>query len=132
MDITTRVRNSCLFVYCIFFYSCVSNAGPIVKFQHNELQIGSVKAGQRKTVTTLIENVGREPLIIYSVTAGCQCTDVKISQDTIAASEKAVLSITYVSDTTQKNNEIIDVAVVVRNNTKEKFNEFHLTGAISR
>lgn len=128
----TFSKSTQILLVLVFFlgiiYSCSS--GPKIEFANNELQIGEVKAGTSKKVTTKLKNTGRDTLIIQNVSAGCHCTKVDIDKNKVPPGEESDLALTYFANENMSSNEEIKIAVIVRSNTIKKFDEFYINGII--
>ena len=117
----------------VFFLICCAptiGAGPEIKISAKELEIGYIEAGTSKEINISVKNVGRDTLIIKSVSAGCQCTDISIGSNRLGSGERSQLKLTYFASAELKNDDQINVVIVVRSNTKNEFDEFYLNGII--
>lgn len=124
-----EISKSILFIITSFFFiSCDSN--PQIKFLSKDLDIGELRAGESKKVNTQIKNIGQDTLIIESVSAGCHCTDVSVSNKKLPPGGEADLKLTYYASDNMRPNDIVRVGVVIRSNTKNQFDEFYINGKI--
>ena len=56
---------------------------PVINFKENNIDIGKVSQGEKKTIIFEFENSGNADLLIDLVTA-CKCTDISWPQESIA------------------------------------------------
>ncbi len=63
---------------------------PIISFKENNIDIGQIDQGEKKTVTFEFENTGNATLSIDLVTA-CKCTDITWPQEPIAPGERGTI-----------------------------------------
>ncbi|WP_343319990.1 DUF1573 domain-containing protein [Sphingobacterium multivorum] len=106
--------------------SCKSNAD--IKFLAEDLQIGNIKIGESKEIITQLTNIGNDTLLIENVSAGCHCTNVIINRKKVSPGEKADINLTLKAGKDMKDNDKINVPIVIRSNTKNKFDEFYISG----
>lgn len=119
---------TCYIIISYFFISCESNSE--IKFLPENLNIGEIKAGENKNIIAQLQNVGRDTLLIEHVSAGCHCTEVDINLKKVPPGGVTDLNFTYYADSEMKSNEQINVAIVVRSNTKNRLDEFYITGRV--
>lgn len=118
-----------VFIFTTFvFTSCKPKAE--IQFLSKEIQIGNIKAGETKQIVTEIKNIGSDTLIIDNISAGCNCTKVNLDLKKIPPGEKTNVNFTYHASIILKPKDPINVAIVVRSNTENKFDELYLKGTI--
>lgn len=70
-----------------------------VEFDHTVHDFGDVYVSKGPVNCTFrLKNISDSPVIIYSVTTSCGCTDVKWTRDEIAAGKEGIISATYSND----------------------------------
>ncbi|MFD2595587.1 DUF1573 domain-containing protein [Sphingobacterium griseoflavum] len=118
----------------IIFLACIisCDSKPDIRFSSEQLEIGTVEAGTGKKVNTVLKNIGGDTLFIKEVSAGCQCTDVKISSNRVAPGAQAKLQLTYFANNDLPDSSPINVAVVIRSNARKEFHEFYLKGVVKK
>src|SRR3989338_5264034 len=80
------------------FKRSVPNAGglqPVITVTPLEYDFGTINYGQTVEQVFTILNNGQKELKVSSVSTSCGCTKATISDQTIAAGEKADLQVTY-------------------------------------
>ena len=73
----------------------VNPNAPVAKWDKMVNDFGDIAQGIPKEAVFTLTNTGKEPLIINSAKASCGCTNLKYSQDPIAAGKSATVSATY-------------------------------------
>lgn len=53
----------------------VSNA--TIEIMKELFDLGTIQQGKSATVTTIIHNIGEEPLIVHNIETSCDCTTVE-------------------------------------------------------
>ncbi|MDO9040575.1 MAG: DUF1573 domain-containing protein [Bacteroidota bacterium] len=74
-----------------------TNETGVAKFAFSEEMhnFGSLKAGEVVSFTFVFKNEGTKTLIITEVDSGCGCTEVKISNKTIAPGQEEKIEVIY-------------------------------------
>lgn len=116
----------------IFLVICCS---PKIKsseilITNEDLEIGYIEAGNITEINLVLNNGGQDSLIIKSITAGCNCTDITLSSYRLGPGESANMKLSIMGSSILKNGDLIDIPLVVRSNTKKEFDEFYLKGMI--
>ena len=74
-----------------------AQTGPGIAFEIEEHNFGTVEMGTVVRYTFIYRNTGNQPLIASKAKAGCGCTKVEFTADTLAPGESG--GVTYVFDT---------------------------------
>lgn len=74
-----------------------TNETGVAKFAFSEEMhnFGALKAGEVVSFTFVFKNEGTKTLIITEVDSGCGCTEVKISNKTIAPGQEGQIEVIY-------------------------------------
>lgn len=94
------------------------------------LQIGTVKAGEHKKFKAYLHNIGKDTLIIESISAGCNCTEISLNTKKIPPKTKSDVTFTYYIREDVMSKDKIKVPVIVRSNSDREFKEFYIEGDV--
>lgn len=68
---------------------------PVVKVDSNEYDLGSMYAGEKKSVSFVIKNEGRLPLIIRKIQTTCGCTVATPDKKVINSGQSTSIEVTF-------------------------------------
>jgi hypothetical protein len=100
---------------------------PIIKLEADTFNFGTVKQGTRIEHDFKFTNTGKSPLIIYSHSTGCSCTDIYYPKEPIAPGKSGVLH--FIFDTDGKMGAQVKRGVIESNNKYETI-ELYLKGNV--
>ena len=72
-----------------------SNSVAKIDFLNDFYDFGTIKHGEVLSYSFTFENTGTAPLIVFSVVAGCGCTQTKVSSDLLKPNEKATVEVVF-------------------------------------
>ena len=105
----------------IFSFASISaqHAGLHLTFEKENLQLGEVKKGEKRTFQYTFTNTGTETVEI-SIVSGCDCTTLDWTRGEIKTGEKGIIDVIF--DSTEKEaSETVDVDMYLKNiNPKSK------------
>ncbi|NNF20627.1 MAG: DUF1573 domain-containing protein [Saprospiraceae bacterium] len=67
---------------------------PVISFQENHLNLGTMKRGEKKEVEFVFTNTGKADLLIEFVTS-CKCTSLNWPREPILPGESGRISVVY-------------------------------------
>ena len=70
---------------------------------------GTVATGSSNTAVFTLTNTGSYPLVIYSVSASCGCTNVEWEKHPVSSGQTTTISVEMVPDETSFFSKTIDV-----------------------
>jgi peptidoglycan-associated lipoprotein len=92
---------------------------PIMEFDEREVELGTVKKGEKREFKYRFVNKGSVPLNISIVTA-CECTTTEYSKEKVAPGEEGFIHVIF--DSTEKDyDEVIDVTVMLDQNDADDY-----------
>ena len=118
LDTTHRQKDmkSIIFtLFTLFAFSAVSaqNTGLHLTFEKENIQLGKVKKGEKKTFKYTFTNTGEETVEI-SIVSGCDCTTLDWTRGKIKPGEKGIIDVIF--DSTEKEaSETVDVDMYLKN-----------------
>ena len=126
MHCDTFVSMRLIFSICLLFalsYSAQSQTASPLQFEASEIELGSVKKGDRVAASFQYTNTSKESVYIDLVST-CVCTKAEWSEDEILAGESGEIS--FIFDSTKKDDEEpVDVDVILRNTDADGNPFFH-------
>lgn len=111
----------------------ISQGAPVISFDKEEYDFGTVKEGEVVETTFIVTNTGKSDLVITNAQASCGCTvpnwtdkpippgetgEVKVSFNTSGKPNKQSKSITLTTNT-EKGREILKISGMVTPKNKE-------------
>lgn len=69
--------------------------GADIQFEKTTCDLGTVKLNQVVTDTYTFKNVGKKPLVLYNVTAACNCTKVEYSSAPVMPGQKGTIKVIF-------------------------------------
>ena len=99
----------------IFSVASISaqEAGLHLTFEKENLQLGEVKKGKKRTFQYTFTNTGTETVEI-SIVSGCDCTTLDWTRGEIKTGEKGIIDVIF--DSTEKEaSETVDVDMYLKN-----------------
>lgn len=106
-----------IFVALCIIFTCASisaqNAGLHLTFEKENLQLGEVKKGEKRTFQYTFTNTGTETVEI-SIVSGCDCTTLDWTRGEIKTGQKGIIDVIF--DSTEKEaSETVDVDMYLKN-----------------
>lgn len=84
-----------------------------LRFDHEHLELGEVKRGEKRTFQYAFTNVGTDDITI-DIVSGCDCTTLEWTKGAIKPGERGVIDVIF--DSTEKEaSETVDVDVYLVN-----------------
>ena len=102
-------------IFTIFTFTSLSaqKAGLHLTFEKENLQLGVVKKGEKRTFKYTFTNTGTE-IVEISIVSGCDCTTLEWTHGDIKPGEKGVIDVIF--DSTEKEaSETVDVDMYLKN-----------------
>jgi peptidoglycan-associated lipoprotein len=91
----------------------VQNKGLHLTFEKENIQLGEVKKGDKRTFQYTFTNTGTETVDI-SIVSGCDCTTLDWTRGEIKPGEKGIIDVIF--DSTEKEaSETVDVDMYLKN-----------------
>ncbi|MBO4655963.1 MAG: DUF1573 domain-containing protein [Bacteroidales bacterium] len=72
--------------------------GAEIQFNKNVCDLGTVKLNEVVTDTFTFTNVGKKPLVLYNVTAACNCTKVEYSTAPVMPGKTGTIKVIFKAD----------------------------------
>ena len=69
-----------------------------IQFDKNVCDLGTVKLNEVATDTFTFTNVGKKPLVLYNVTAACNCTKVEYSTAPVMPGKTGTIKVIFKAD----------------------------------
>jgi hypothetical protein len=101
--------------------------GPIMKFEKEEHNFGTIKQGDKVEYTFNFVNTGKEPLIISEAHGSCGCTVPDWPKQPIKKGEKGVIHVTFNSAGKQGMQ---DKTVTITSNATDSPKVLHIKGTV--
>ena len=73
----------------------IPSKNTIVQADQTEFNLGTLKQGNTTTVTALIRNIGKVPLVIYDTRASCGCISISYKKEPTIPGSSMEIIITY-------------------------------------
>ena len=100
---------------------------PVVKFDHEEFDFGTIAQGEQVYHVFKLENVGKSDLIISDIKTTCGCTVPKNwPKHPIAPGESAEIEVQYDGSGTG----LVKKLITVSSNANPAFNKLYLKGKV--
>lgn len=99
----------------VFSFTCITaqEAGLHLTFEKENLDLGEVKKGEKRTFQYTFTNTGTETVEI-SIVSGCDCTTLDWTRGEIKTGEKGIIDVIF--DSTEKEaSETVDVDMYLKN-----------------
>ncbi len=104
-----------------------SENAPIITFDKNEYDFGTIKQGEVVEHVFSFTNTGKSPLIIENASASCGCTVPEPPKDPIAPGETGSINVTF--NSTGKMGQQYPT-VTIRANTQPNLTKISLKGVV--
>ncbi len=101
---------------------------PKLLLAKNKHFFGKIEVNKPVVYTFIIKNMGKNPLEITKVEAGCHCIHYELSKQEIVKGESAKLTVTYRPRVEGKNME--DVIIIRSNDLKDPYQSISLTADV--
>lgn len=72
--------------------------GAEIQFDKNVCDLGTVKLNEEVTDTYTFTNIGKKPLLLYKVTAACNCTKVEYSTAPVMPGKTGTIKVIFKAD----------------------------------
>lgn len=72
--------------------------GAEIQFDKNVCDLGTVKLNEVVTDTYTFTNIGKKPLLLYNVTAACNCTKVEYSTAPVMPGKTGTIKVIFKAD----------------------------------
>ncbi|MCS6790697.1 MAG: DUF1573 domain-containing protein [Bacteroidia bacterium] len=103
-------------------------SAPKAQFESIEYNYGKIKAGTKVEHNFRITNVGKKPLIIRKVRAGCGCTVANPDRTELKSGESTTIKVTF--DSTGRSGHDEKVVTVIVNDPRQPTVNLRLYGEI--
>lgn len=92
---------------------------PVMEFQKNIHDFGTIKQGEKVSFSFKFKNTGKADLIIASASGSCGCTVPNFPKQPIAPGKEGVIDVTFDSSgkSGQQNKQVTVVANTIPNTT---------------
>ncbi len=101
--------------------------GPVMKFEKEEHNFGTIKQGDKVEYTFQFANNGKEPLIISEAHGSCGCTVPEWPKQPIKKGEKGTIKVTFNSAGKQGMQ---DKTVTITSNAADSPKVLHIKGTV--
>ena len=105
----------------------VSTDGPVMKFDKEEHNFGTIKQGDKVEYAFEFVNTGKEPLIISEAHGSCGCTVPEWPKQPLKKGEKGTIKVTFNSAGKQG---IQDKTVTITSNAADSPKVLHIKGTV--
>jgi hypothetical protein len=78
--------------------SSAATASAEIQFDKNVCDLGTVKLNEVVTDTFTFTNTGKKPLLLYNVTAACNCTKVEYSTAPVMPGKTGTIKVIFKAD----------------------------------
>lgn len=90
------LKSTGLIGFCLFFFCAGALAGPVLQFEPDKLDFGTLTQGEKRQKSVTVKNAGDAPLIISQIRPSCaECIVEKAEAQTIAPGESLSLPVTF-------------------------------------
>jgi len=107
--------------------TAVSTDGPVMKFDKEEHNFGTIKQGDKVEYAFEFVNNGKEPLIISEAHGSCGCTVPEWPKQPLKKGEKGTIKVTFNSAGKQG---IQDKTVTITSNAADSPKVLHIKGTV--
>ncbi|HEX8546365.1 MAG TPA: DUF1573 domain-containing protein, partial [Cytophagaceae bacterium] len=83
---------------------------PKISLDKSSASLGKIEKGQKVNAKFTVKNSGKQPLVVKSIQAACNCITHKLTPETIPAGKSGVLELTYSPTYDGKNNDIVVIS----------------------
>jgi hypothetical protein len=106
-----------------------NTAVPVMKFEKDEHNFGTIRQGDKVTYEFVFENTGNEPLIISQAQGSCGCTVPEYPKNPMKKGEKGTIKVTF--DSTGKMG-FQDKTITITSNAPDSPKILHVKGTIEQ
>lgn len=107
--------------------TAVSTDGPVMKFDKDEHNFGTIKQGDKVEYAFEFVNNGKEPLIITEAHGSCGCTVPEWPKQPLKKGEKGTIKVTFNSAGKQGMQ---DKTVTITSNAADSPKVLHIKGTV--
>jgi hypothetical protein len=121
-----------LFAAMSVFFAACSGGAPDIVLEPQELTLGEVINGEVRAIEIVVNNQGREDLVIESVTTSCGCTEAEINPSIIPPNESGTLHVQFDSGAhgPELNGPVVRQVFIATNDPDEREVEFRFSAEV--
>ncbi len=118
------MKSISIVLFTVLSFSLISaqKTGLDLTFEKENLELGEVKRGEKRTFQYTFTNTGTETIEI-SIVSGCDCTTLDWTRGKIKSGEKGIIDVIF--DSTEKEaSETVDVDMYLKNINPKSDNQY--------